>query len=286
MSIAVIGDALIDEMRDDTGSVDAPGGSALNVAAGLAILGVPATLVAMIGADADGHTLTEYLSGYGVDVLPSPSRLGTGRAISDRSDGEPSYSFTPAQVQRRIDFRAAARLIGTADIIAVSGFPFDNQEQFDSLRTAIGGATVLVDPNPRPGLLIDRDLFAANLEALAPSIAVLKLGEDDVRLLWDDSMESVAKRFIVAGTGAVLATEGARGATVHTQSTTVHREIVVLPEPIVDTMGAGDATFAAVIAGYSEILDWHALLGAAMAIAAETIRHHGGTLRIPPHGDH
>ena len=285
MSIVVIGDALIDEMRNGTRSVDAPGGSALNVAAGLAILGVPATLVAMIGADADGRTLTEHLTGYGVDVLSSPSALGTGRAISDRSNGEPSYSFTPAQVQRRIDFDAAAGVLRSADIIAVSGFPFDNQEQFNSLREAIVGATVLVDPNPRPGLLIDRDLFAANLEALAPSIAVLKLGDDDVRLLWGDSMVSVAERFVAAGTGAVLATEGARGATVHTRSTPVHREIVELPEPIVDTMGAGDATFSAVIAGYGERLDWRALLGAAMAIAAETIRHHGGTLRIPSHGE-
>ena len=283
MSIVVVGDALIDEMRDGQGSQDAPGGSALNVAAGLAILGVPSTLVAMIGDDIDGRTLRDHLTGYGVEVVSSPAPLGTGRAISDRSNGEPSYSFNPAQVQRSIDFSTIGHVFD-ADLIAVSGFPFDNQGQFDLLRRVTAGSTLLVDPNPRQGLLVHPRLFAQNLEALAPSIAVLKLGDDDVRLLWDEPLSVVARRFVAAGTGAVLATEGARGATIHSLSGEVHREIVELPGPIVDTMGAGDATFSAVIAGYRENLDWHAILGSAMGIAAETIRHHGGTLRVPQQG--
>ena len=53
-SVVVIGDALIDELRDDTGVKEFVGGAALNVAVGLSRLGVPTTLIAMVGDDEAG----------------------------------------------------------------------------------------------------------------------------------------------------------------------------------------------------------------------------------------
>ena len=47
-SVVVIGDALIDELRDDAGVKEFVGGAALNVAVGLSRLGVPTTLIAMV----------------------------------------------------------------------------------------------------------------------------------------------------------------------------------------------------------------------------------------------
>ncbi|WP_368665902.1 PfkB family carbohydrate kinase [Cryobacterium sp. Y62] len=44
--VAVVGDALIDVLRDSEASREFPGGAALNVAVGLAVLGVPTTLMA------------------------------------------------------------------------------------------------------------------------------------------------------------------------------------------------------------------------------------------------
>lgn len=40
-SVPVLGDVLVDELRTPAGSVDVAGGSALNVAVGLVVLGVP-----------------------------------------------------------------------------------------------------------------------------------------------------------------------------------------------------------------------------------------------------
>ena len=51
-SVVVIGDALIDEIRDGTGVRELVGGAALNVAVGLRRLGVPTTLIAMVAARA------------------------------------------------------------------------------------------------------------------------------------------------------------------------------------------------------------------------------------------
>lgn len=287
--VVVIGDALVDEMRDEHGSVDAPGGSALNVAVGLAILGVPATLIAMVGDDADGDQLRDYLAGFDVELLAAPSALGTGRAVSDRSAGEPTYAFSDAALGRSIrydDTMLAA--IAAAPLVAISSYPLDTPAEEAALVAALAGRdNVLVDPNPRSGFLRDRAAFTAALERLAATSRLVKIGDEDARLLYNRGVESVADAFAALGARVVLATEGANGATVLVDGERIHRPIATDARPVIDTMGAGDATFASIIArlarepGALDASAWSDSLGDAMGIAAETIRHAGGRLRVP-----
>ena len=76
--VVVIGDALIDELRDDSGVREFVGGAALNVAVGLTRLGVPATLIAMVGDDEAGAHIRSYLEDYGVALIATPSTHGLG----------------------------------------------------------------------------------------------------------------------------------------------------------------------------------------------------------------
>jgi len=277
--VVVIGDALVDEMRDETGSTDAPGGSALNVAVGLAILGVPSTLIAMIGDDEDGLSLRKYAADHGVKVLAADSALGTGRAVSDRSEGEPRYSFSDAARARSIRFSAQMeRAVTDAPLVVISGFPFDAPAEVAELRRVLAGhPRVLLDANPREGFIRDRTAFTSAFEEVAALCELVKIGDEDAQLLYGAGVHEVALPSPV-----VLATEGSRGATVTSPSGVVHRPIVADDRLVVDTMGAGDATFASVVAGLaSGSNDWEALLDAAMHIAAETIRHAGGELRQP-----
>jgi fructokinase len=277
--VVVIGDALVDEMRDQFGSTDAPGGSALNVAVGLAVLGVPATLIAMIGDDPDGTMLRDYASGRGVQVLASGSPLGTGRAVSDRSQGEPRYSFSDAARARSIHFSdEMMAALEDAPLVVISGFPFDAPAEVAELRRALGGhPRVLLDANPREGFIRDRAAFVAAFEEIAGLCELVKIGDEDAQLLYAAGVGDV-----VLPSPVVLATEGSRGATVTWPLGSVHRDIVVDDRPVIDTMGAGDATFASVIAGLaSGSTQWDAMLDNAMHIAAETIRHAGGELRQP-----
>ena len=283
----VIGDALIDEMRDETGSVDAPGGSALNVAAGLATLETPAILVAMIGADRDGAVLDSYLGEHGIPVLASPSALGTGRAVSDRTNGEPSYSFNDAAIARKIVFSTdVLEAIEVAPLVAISGFPFDHADQLEQLSRALDGARVAVDANPRLGLVSDANRFGENLLAFAARCELVKIGEDDAHLLYGESAETVASRFVSAGAAAVIATHGPGGATVYLADRVVRRPIAHLTGEPVDMMGAGDATFATVLAGLirrdfsTDETAWQQILDHAMVVAALTIRAPGGRLRL------
>ena len=86
--VVVIGDALIDELRDESGVRELVGGAALNVAVGLQQLGVPAVLIAMVGRDDAGDHIRSYLADYGVELIETTSPLGTSRAVSTRVNGE------------------------------------------------------------------------------------------------------------------------------------------------------------------------------------------------------
>lgn len=288
--IVVIGDVLIDEMREGRSATSVPGGSALNVAVGLAALGTPSVLVGMIGDDDDGRVIREYLGSWGVTLLPTLGPHGTGRAISDRRGGEPSYRFNRASIERGIQIDdALVGLVSGAGLIAISGFPFDNAAQVDALLRLLAGSTasVAIDPNPRQGMLSDPDAFRAGLERAAASAALLKLSDEDAELLYGEPIDAVVDRYLPLVSMAVLATRGEHGASLHTRSSSTSRPIVADDRPIVDTMGAGDATFAVTLqalsmAGPSDPVDWPTVLETAMLTAAETIRHPGAVLRRDP----
>ncbi len=123
--VVVIGDALIDELRDETGVREFVGGRGLNVAVGLSRLGVPASLIAMVGDDDAGEQIRRYLEQYDVELLASPSEHGTSRAVSTRSPGgEPEYVFNDAAQNRRVSYGDAEHAaIAAAPMVVVSCFP-------------------------------------------------------------------------------------------------------------------------------------------------------------------
>lgn len=284
--VVVIGDALIDELVDAEGTTHHVGGSALNVAVGLSVLGVPASLIAMIGDDVDGALIRGHLADFGVELLPTLTPRGTGIARSERVDGEPRYSFSESMTHRALAFDDAQRAaIAHADIIAISGFPFDVPEQVELLEHAVAGRPhVAVDPNPRPGLLHDADAFRRALEGFGGAAQLIKLGDDDARLLWSEPVSELAPR-LLARYPYVLATEGWAGASIRIGDARWRHPSLVAPDAVVDTMGAGDSVFASVLAEIATVgirdIDWFDALERAMRVAAATVAHSGALLRLP-----
>lgn len=288
--VVVVGDALIDELRDDNGVREFVGGAALNVAVGLSRLGVATTLIAMVGDDEAGAHIRSYLLDYGVDLLETTSPLGTARAVSTRSGaGEPEYVFNEAAQRRRIRFGDAERQAMTdAALIVVSCVALDDSEQTEELieAVALSGTNLAIDPNPRAGMMHDKAEFARGFEKLAHGAALVKVGEDDAALLYGEPLDALRARLIDLGVKAVLATEGAAGATVEAGDVVVTRPISNLPGRIVDTMGAGDAALAATVAELVQEVpeseeDWGRVLQGAMDAAAATCRFEGALLRTP-----
>ncbi|MGB4135648.1 MAG: PfkB family carbohydrate kinase [Microbacterium sp.] len=299
----VIGDALIDEIHDGGGVRELVGGAALNVAVGLRRLGVPVTLIAMVGADEAGDHIREYLDDHGVALIESPAPRGSSRAVVQRAaNGEPQYVFNEAAQRRSIAYDDDARAaIAAAGIVAVSCYPFDVPTEVDAMAAALGeDVRLVIDPNPRAGMLADRAEFVRGFERLAARASLVKIGADDAVLLYggssvgdpsgdglaDGDLDALRLRLRAAGVSAVLATAGADGAVLDTDAGIVAAPIAALPGRIVDTVGAGDATLAAVAAGLvrgtpESVEGWQGLLDRAMLIAAATCRAEGGLLRTP-----
>lgn len=287
-SAVVIGDALIDEIRDPAGVRELVGGAALNVAVGLRRLGVSSTLIAMVGDDEAGSHIREYLADHGVALIASKAPHGSSRAIVRRgANGEPEYVFNEAARQRRIRYSDAARAaIADAGLTVISCFPFDVPAEVDALAEALAGARVAIDPNPRTGMLHDRAEFTRGFERIAAGAQVVKVGADDAAILYDGDLDALRSRLRGLGVQTVLATAGADGAVIETDAGTAAAPISQLPGRVVDTVGAGDATLAAVASGLvadtpNGLEAWRAVLQRAMDIAAATCRAEGGLLRTP-----
>lgn len=288
--VVLIGDALIDELRDDRGVREFVGGAALNVAVGIARLGVPATLIAMVGDDEAGAHIREYLADFGVELIETTGPHGSSRAVSTRSgSGEPEYVFNEAARARRVRFGERERAaMADAAMVVVSCFPFDDVAQTLELAAAVeeSGAPLAIDPNPRSGMMSDRIEFVRGFEALAGLTVLVKVGDDDAALLYGEPLDALRARLVDLGADAVLATQGSAGATIEAGTDVVTRPISDLPGRIVDTMGAGDASLAATIVGMiddppADAEAWGDLLQSAMDVAAATCRFEGALLRLP-----
>lgn len=289
-SVCVVGDALIDELQWPAGVEEYVGGAGLNVAVGLTQLGLEPSLVAMVGQDRAGDAIRTHLASFGVSLVSTDVPVSS-RAVSDRRAGEPRYVFNDAALARRIAFDDRQRsALDAAAIVVVSCFPFDDTAQTALLSNAVTDplSRLVLDPNPREHLISDLETFRTAFEGLAARSLLVKLGDEDAQLLYGEPLEVVARRLLERGASAVLATGGAAGASILLSGgVTAHRPIYLMPGPIVDTMGAGDATLASVTAelvhaGLPTSPEAAArMLDDAMAIAAATCRAPGALLRRP-----
>jgi len=290
--LVVIGDAIIDALEGDDGvDLRLPGGAALNLAVGLAVLGLPVVQLTTTGIDRDGGRLRRYVNDHGVTMLRVPGVDFTGVATSRRINGEPTYSFSPSMLRRHYTFTTAAlRAMAHAPAVVVDTYPLDRPAQVDRLYDALSYATGLrvIDPNPRPALVGNIHDYRSGFERIASLTALVKVSDEDIELLYAEGADHVVGQLLECGATAVLHTRGAAGARL-IRSDGVHIDVPVAPrpDPVTDTLGAGDATLAVVVAGLltcgieapPEQLE--SLLTRAMEVAATTARAPGGLLRLP-----
>lgn len=280
--VAVIGDALIDIV--DGRSI--PGGAALNVAAGLARLGADVDLVTMLADDEPGRILREFATSRGVRVHATDAPLGTATATATRVGDSMEYVFNDAGLARFFDVESQREVIEAADCIVVSCVPLERDDQSDALLSLQKiGTPFVLDANPRPGYLGDDegtlDAFGRNLRRLAADATMMKLSDEDAQLLFGSDPHAVAAELLAAGLETALITEGPAGATLRTANSVVQRPIAQLPNDIVDTIGAGDATNASLVLSLLDREAPEAALERAMLIAAATCRAAGGELQLP-----
>jgi fructokinase len=257
--LTVIGEALVDlvDSGDHTTYKAHPGGSPLNVAVGLARLEKPVALMARLASDAFGRLLRGHAERNRVDLSASPvaTEPTTLAVVSLDERGGATYDFYldgTADWQWKSSEMAIPR--GT-DLVHFGSLASWTSPGDSVIREAVRFAAVPLvsyDPNVRPALLGEpargRDLVRGNC-ALA---SVVKASEEDVAWLYPgESLGEVAQRWLAAdATRLVVITQGASGATAFRRG----RPPLVRPSRpiiVVDTVGAGDAFMAGLLAGLS-----------------------------------
>jgi fructokinase len=107
-------------------------------------------------------------------------------------------------------------------------------------------APIVFDPNIRPAVMSDRDLYEAAVEKWAAISSVIKVSDDDVAWLFpDQSLDDVAERWVRDGAALVVITRGSEGLIGFTADGAV--EVPGVKVEVADTVGAGDTVGAIIV---------------------------------------
>jgi fructokinase len=246
--IVVAGESLIDVVVDRDGdTAEAVGGSALNVATGLARLDAPVVLLTQVGHDERGGRVLDHLTASGVGSVIAPTRSGhtsTATALLDHAGGA-TYEFD-------LEWSLPAQELPACDALHVGALGTQLEPGRTSVLDLVDQAygrdvVVSFDPNVREAVLEDPGRMWRDVESLADRCHVVKLSEEDAALLHAGADPADIARSLLTGerTELVLLTRGAAGATAYVEGLEV-----TVPAPVVevvDTVGAGDAFVAAAL---------------------------------------
>lgn len=253
--ITVVGESLVDVIaRSGSDELTAhPGGSPANVAVALSRLGQRTALVTQIGADDYGALVRAHLEKNGVQVvLAGPTAAPTSQALVQLDiHRAATYQFKLNWDVRdlRIVEGSAALHVGSLGLALAPG----DQQVFRLVGSVSGRGDVVTsyDPNVRPRVTLDRREAAAKAERVAACAHIVKMSDEDAAFLFPrTSLEQLATRLLNTGTRAtqlLVVTRGARGAVVATRNSWL--QVPAIPVTVVDTVGAGDAFMAALLAG-------------------------------------
>lgn len=245
----VIGEALID-IVEGADVRELVGGSPANVAVGLARQGHAVQLLTRIGRDDRGARIAEHVASAGAaltaDSWDAPA-TSTARARL-RSDGSAEYDFDIDWVVPPPDL-AGVSLVHSGSI-ALFLEP-GGTTVLETLRRAPAGALVTVDPNIRPALVGDRAAALSRFTDAAAAADLVKLSDEDAAWLLPGLVpEQALAEIATYGPRIVVMTRGGEGVIALGP-----RGIVEVPAHAVhvaDTIGAGDAYMASLIASALE----------------------------------
>jgi fructokinase len=157
-------------------------------------------------------------------------------------DGTATFDFAASWLPDPYRYQPQVLHIGTLVTVIEPGA----SALYDWAMQVAELAPIVFDPNIRPSVMPDRDLYEAAVEKWAALSAVIKASDDDLAWLFPQaSIEDVANRWINDGAFLVVVTRGANGLVGFTSDGRV--EVPGVKVDVVDTVGAGDTVGAIVV---------------------------------------
>jgi fructokinase len=250
VSIWVCGEVLIDILP--TGPV--VGGGPANTAKALARLGHDVHFIDGISTDSYGASARAELLNDGVNLdlaLASDKPTCTATVTLDAAggasyefliDGTATFDFAASWLPDPYRYQPQVLHIGTLVTVIEPGA----SALYDWAMSVAELAPIVFDPNIRPSVQPDRDLYEAAIEKWAALSAVIKVSDDDLAWLFPgQAIEDVANRWINEGAFLVVVTQGANGLMGYTSEGRV--EVPGVKVDVVDTVGAGDTVGAIIV---------------------------------------
>jgi len=250
VSIWVCGEVLIDILP----SGPVVGGGPANTAKALARLGHDVHFIDGISSDTYGVSARAELLNDGVNLdlaLASDKPTCTATVSLDDAggasyefliDGTATFDFGASWLPDPYRYQPQVLHIGTLVTVIEPGA----SALYDWAIQVAELAPIVFDPNIRPSVQPDRDLYEAAIEKWAALSAVIKVSDDDLAWLFPgQSIDDVANRWINDGAFLVVVTKGANGLVGYTSDGRV--EVPGAKVDVVDTVGAGDTVGAIVV---------------------------------------
>lgn len=255
--ILVFGESVIDLVEaPDRTRTPHPGGSPANVAVGLGRLGLDVDLATQLGDDDHGALLKQHFAESGVKLIGDPVTAGpTSTAVAHLdAHGEASYTLDVVWDPPQPPIAGEYDLVHTGSIAALVGPGCEMAESL--VKHLRKKALVSYDPNIRPSLLSSHADAVQGVKRFVSMSDVVKVSRGDLEWLYPDRRpDAVAYDWLAAGVALVVVTASSRGWRAYSHAGTIGEPHGA--KKVVDTIGAGDAFTAAILAG----LDSHGLMG-------------------------
>ncbi|MDA8372029.1 MAG: carbohydrate kinase [Nocardiopsaceae bacterium] len=263
--IAVCGEALIDLVpAGEPGLWRAiPGGGPANTAVALARLGTPSSLLCRLSGDGFGARIRAHLEANGVDLSWAPEAAEQSSvAVADLDDkgaarygfylrGTADWQWSADELPERLPEDTACLHVGSLAAVLPPG----DAVLRDWARTQRDSVAVCYDVNVRPAVRPDADAYRESVRAWLDLAHIVKVSDDDLAWLAPGERPTDVVRGWMERYGLWLGvlTLGKDGAV----AVLPGGESIAVPGvhvEVADTVGAGDAFIAAMLAELEPLL--------------------------------
>lgn len=262
------------------------GGAPVNVAYHLCCLNLDVSVITRIGVDSLGDKTIRQLNSLGLSTegVQRDNALLTGQVtVTIDQNNEPNFDIVAPAAWDNIDFDQAFQTVGVEPFHMVFGTLAQRDERSRRTIRALWekAVTCFYDVNLRPPFTT-RELVTDSL-AVAD---VVKMNGDELSVIagWagivgKDKKETARELIRKNNITTLVVTEGKEGAWLVTANAFfAHKGDSVVVE---DTVGAGDAFFAAIIEGYLSGRHWEETLALANRRGGYVASQKGATPPMP-----
>lgn len=251
------------------------GGAPLNFAWHLNQLGIPVAVLSAVGRDELGASVQSLLARAGIISWIGERSEPTGTVDVRVVDGEPAFDIHKNVAWEYIELPEKVRV--APELVYLGTVAQGSQLNRASLRKllALGPRHILFDVNLRPGFAF-REIVLDGLK----QASILKVSAAEwsaIRKLV--RLETPAQVLACFDLEMMAITLGAEGAELHVPGG-VFRSAAPRVE-VLDSVGAGDAFCAGLVAGLLRGVSLQRTLQAATEIAAFTVQRRGAQVELP-----